>query len=337
LGVNPSGGVVEESLVAAYEAEFADLVSGRRRVAFIALNQQASALRLAVCALGIGPGDEVIVPSYAPAEAATATRAAGATPVFADIDPLTYCLDPDAVADAIGPRTAAVMAVHQFGHPAEMRALSALSARHGIALVEDASQAQAAALDRQPVGTFGTVTAFPLGVVTADPQLARRMRGLRPAHELPTEASAAVGRSALDRLAGFTARRRANARVLDSALTGVHVPYVRPGVHHVYHRYTVRVPGNGRPDRDAFAKALAARGVKAVIPVPTPVHRLPAHRAGHRAGYRAGHQAGVVLPHTEWAAAQTLSLPIDPLLTEREVERTVAACNALGGLLGSVG
>ncbi|MCQ4082916.1 DegT/DnrJ/EryC1/StrS family aminotransferase [Streptomyces sp. RB6PN25] len=323
--MEPSGTVVEASLVAAYEEEFADRVGGRRFTAFIAVNEQASALRLAVSALEVEHGDEVIVPSYAPAEAAASIRSAGASPVFADIDPRTFCLDPEAVAAAITPRTTAVMAVHQFGHPADLHALSSLCARHGLALLEDASQAQAASLDGRPVGSFGTVTAFPLGVVTADPALSRRIRRIRAGHELPTEASAAVGRSALDQLAGFTARRRANARVFDSALTGVHVPYVRPGAHHVYHRYTVRVPGNGRPDRDAFAKALAARGVKTVVPVPTPVHRLPVHRSDAH------------LPQTESAAAQTLSLPIDPLLTEREVERTVAACNALGGLLGSFG
>lgn len=165
------------------------------------------------------------------------------------------------------------------------------------------------------------LAAFSLGVVTADPALARRVRALRGREALPSRESAVAARGEVERLAGFTARRRANARVLNSALTGVAIPEVAPGARHVYQRYVVRVPGNGRPDRDAFAKALSLRGVDAAIPVPTPVHRLSAYRSGAH------------LPRTERAAAQTLSLPVHPMLTERDVERVVAACNGLGGLL----
>ncbi|MGW7004928.1 DegT/DnrJ/EryC1/StrS family aminotransferase [Streptomyces sp. NPDC054933] len=316
--MKPSGSVVEGSLVAAFESEFADLVGGRHCVA---VQEGYCALRLSLVALGVVPGDEVIVPSYGPAAAVEAVRLAGATPVFADIDPRSFCLDPDAVAAAITWRTVAMVAGHRFGHPAPMRRLAQLAGRHGLALVEDASQACGAELDREPVGTFGVLAAFSLAVVTEDARLARKVRELRTPDTRPTEESAVAGRGELERLAGFAARRRANARVFDSALTGVHVPYVAAGARHVYQRYVVRVPGNGRPDRDAFARALASRGVDAGIPVPTPLHRIPAFRTSAE------------LPHTEQAAAETLSLPVHPLLTEREVERIVSACNALGGLL----
>ncbi len=314
----PSGSVIDGSLVASFEGEFAELVGGRHCVA---VDEGYSALRLALLTLGVVPGDEIIVPSYAPMGAADAVRQVGALPVFADIEAVGYCLDPDAVAAAITRRTVAVVASHQFGHPAPMNRLSALAERHGLALLEYGSRSYGAALDDRPVGTFGVLAAFSLGVVTGDAALARKARTLLTPEARPSVESAVAARGELERLAGFTARRRATARVLNSALKGVLIPEVAPGARHVYQRYVVRVPGNGRPDRDAFAKALAARGVDAGVPVPTPVHRLPAYRSGAH------------LPHTERAAAETLALPVHPLLTERDVDRIVSACNGLGGLL----
>ncbi|WNI18359.1 DegT/DnrJ/EryC1/StrS family aminotransferase [Actinacidiphila sp. ITFR-21] len=103
--------------------------------------------------------------------------------------------------------------------------------------------------------------------------------------------------------------------------TGVIVPYIAPGAHHLYHLYTVRAPGNGRPDRDAFARALAVRGVKATVSVPVPMRRMPAHRSG------------AVLPQTELVAADSLSLPVHSGITQRELTHVADACNALGGLI----
>lgn len=236
--------------------------AGRRHG--IASDMTATALRDTLAELRIGRGAEVIVPSFGPGAPADAVRLAGATPVFADIDPRTFCLDPQAVAAGITSRTAAIVPVNVFGHPAPMALLGELAERYGLALVE----------------------------------------------ETPS-----------DEDMGVVARRRAQARFLDSALTGVVVPYTKPGARHVYHQYTVRVPGNGRPDRDAFAAALAARGVRATVAVPVPVHRMPAHRSG------------VVLPQTEAVAADSLSLPVHPGLTQRELTRIAAVCNALGGLV----
>lgn len=230
----------------------------------IASDTTVSALRDSLVDLGIGTGDEVIVPSFGPGAPADAVRLAGAIPVFADIDPRTFCLDPDAVAAEVTRRTAAIVPVHVFGHPAPMVSLDALAERHGLAVVEE-------------------------GGVLED--------------------------------AGALARRRAHARFLDSALTGVVVPYTAPGAYHRYHRYTVRIPGNGRPDRDAFAAALAARGVRATVSVPVPVHRMPAHRTGD------------MLPQTERAAADSLSLPVHSGVTQRELTHIAETCNALGGLI----
>jgi len=236
--------------------------AGRRHR--IASDTTAAAFRDALSGLGIGTGDEVIVPSFGPSAPADGVRLAGAVPVFADIDPRTFCLDPDAVAASITSRTAAIVPVGVFGHPAPLVRLSELADRRALALVEE-------------------------GTETED--------------------------------VGAVARRRAHARFLDSALKGVVVPYAEPGVHHLYHQYTVRIPGNGRPDRDAFARALATRGVRATVSVPVPVHRMPAHRSG------------AVLPETERAAADCLTLPVHSALTQRELTHVADACNALGGLL----
>ncbi|MEV4435990.1 DegT/DnrJ/EryC1/StrS family aminotransferase [Streptomyces sp. NPDC049555] len=222
-----------------------------------------------LAAAGIGPGDEVVVPSFVTtAEAAEAVRRTGAIPVFADIDPVSLCLDPAAVADAVTPRTAAVVAVELFGHSADLTALQLLAADKGLALV--------------------TPTDPPLAHVLSSREIARRQAG---------------------------------AAYLGARLTGVVTPSVAPGAVHEYHAYVVRVPGNGRPDRDAFARALRARGVRCRVPVPTPVHRLPLFRAE------------LWLPETERAAGECLALPLEGEMSRRELQRIVSAANALGGLL----
>ncbi|MEU3862009.1 DegT/DnrJ/EryC1/StrS family aminotransferase [Streptomyces sp. NPDC028722] len=213
-------------------------------------------------AAGVGAGDEVVVPAFGNTEVAEAVILAGALPVFADIDPVTYCVAPEAIDAAITPRTAAVVAVHRFGRRADMGRLLALGRRHGLLVLEHAES------------------------------------------EAPYDE---------------TAQRRERAGYLDARLKGVRTPDGGDG--HTYQQYVVRVPGNGRPDRDAFARALRGKGVACRVPVKTPVHRLPEFRRC------------VSLPETELAADETLALPVDASLTKREMQRIVSACNALGGLL----
>ncbi|MGC0329160.1 dTDP-4-amino-4,6-dideoxygalactose transaminase [Streptomyces sp. SAI-170] len=213
-------------------------------------------------AAGVGLGDEVIVPAFGDVEVAEAVTLAGGLPVFADIDPGTYCLDPVAVAAAVTGRTAAVVAVHRFGRPADVPGLLEVGRRHGLLVLQEGESEE-------------------------------------PYDEI--------------------AQRRQRAAFLDERLKGVTTPEATVG--HTYQQYVVRVPGNGRPDRDAFARALRARGVDCRVPVKTPVHRLPEFRRC------------VSLPETERAADETLALPVDASLTKRDMQRIVAACNALGGLL----
>lgn len=152
-----SGRVVQGPEVAAFEEGFSELVDGRHCVA---VNSGTSALHLLLLALGIGPGDEVIVPSFSFAASANAVRLTGADVVFADIEPDSFGLDPAAVEAAITPRTAAIMPVHLYGHPAAMDALMPIARKHGLAVVEDACQAHTAAVGGTPVGAFGSGGTF---------------------------------------------------------------------------------------------------------------------------------------------------------------------------------
>ena len=337
-----SGMVVQGPEVAAFEREFGELVGGRHCVA---VNSGTSALQLSLLALKIGPGDEVVVPSFSFAASANAVRLVGAEPVFVDIEADSFCMDPEAVGAAITPRTAAIMPVHLYGHPAAMDEIMAIAARHGLAVVEDAAQAHGAALHGTPVGAFGDAGCFSFYptknmhsleggmVTTGDAELARTLRLLRNqgmeqryANEIVganmrmTDVAAAIGRVQLRQLPEWTEQRQANAKFLDAALTAVTVPPVADAARHVYHQYTVRVPG----DRDAFQAALSGRGIGNAVYYPTPIHRLRPYLRPD------GTPGPWDLPQTERAAAEVVSLPIFPSLTHGELERIADAVNSAG-------
>jgi dTDP-4-amino-4,6-dideoxygalactose transaminase len=216
-------------------------------------------------AAGVQPGDDVVVPAYGGTEVAAAVRKLGARPVFADIDPRTFCLDPAAVEAAVTSSTVAVAPVHLFGHPADLVCLQELAQRRDVRIVEAGPLPQVVAVD--------------------------------------------------------ALRRRQHAAYLDARLSGVVVPSVATGMEHAYTDYVVRVPGNGRPDRDAFKYALRAKGVACYVPVKAAAHRTAEFRTDVR------------LPESERAAEETLALPLRASMTKRELQRMVSACNALGGLL----
>ncbi|MGV1003187.1 MAG: DegT/DnrJ/EryC1/StrS family aminotransferase [Candidatus Nanopelagicales bacterium] len=333
-----SGGLAQGPQVAAFESEFAGVVGGRECVA---VNSGTSALHMALLALGIGAGDEVIVPSFTFAATANAVALAGATPVFADIEADSFCLAPAAIAAAITPRTKAVMPVHLYGHPAAMELICALANRNGLFIVEDAAQAHAAALNGTPVGAFGDAACFSFyptknmtsgeGGMVATPHaaIARMVRLLRNQgmearyrnevvgfNTRMTDIHAAIGRVQLGKLAGWTAARQSNAAFLSENLRGVVVPPVAAGATHVYHQYTIRIPGH---DQEAFGKALAERGVGSGVYYPIPVHALPSF--------------GLVLdlPETARAAAEVISLPVHPALSQADLETIVGAVNEVAG------
>jgi dTDP-4-amino-4,6-dideoxygalactose transaminase len=219
--------------------------------------------------------------------------------------------------------------------------LLALAAEHDLVILEDAAQAHAAELLGRPVGTWGDAAAFSFYptknmtsgeggmVTTADPVIARMVRLLRNqgmekryANEVVgfntrmTDIHAAIGRVQLSQLPGWTTQRQANAARLSAELKGVVVPRVSDGATHVYHQYTILVPGH---DRDAFVAALLAEGVGSGVYYPTPVHRLPSFGLT------------VDLPVTESIASQCLSLPVHPVLSESDVDAVIEAVNKIAG------
>ncbi len=332
-----SGMLAQGPEVAAFEAEFsAHFGLGRPCVA---VNSGTSALHLGLLSAGVGKGDEVIVPSFTFAATANAVALTGATPVFADIDPTTFCLDPESVAASVTDRTVGVMPVHLYGHPANMTELQRTADEHGLQIFEDAAQAHGASLGGVPVGAFGSFAAFSLYptknmtsgeggmVAVAHPEVERLVRlyrnqGMERAYQNEvvglnnrmTDIHAAIGRVQLTKVAGWTSQRQHNAGFLSEHLKGVQTPSVAPGAVHVFHQYTIRVP----EDRDGFARALRDEfHVGSGSFYPTPVHKLAPFRAQ------------VDLPETDRAARECLSLPVHPSVSREDLQRIVQAVNTL--------
>lgn len=341
LGVLADGRFINGPNVQTFEREFAAYVGANFGVG---LNSGTDALHLALRALDVGPGDEVITTPFTFVATTEAIGIVGATPVFVDIDPRTYNLDPAALEAKISPRTRAIVPVHLYGAPAAMPQIMAIAQRYGIAVVEDCAQAVGAFLDGQPVGSFGTFGCFSffpsknLGaygdggmLTTASAELAARVVALR-AHggrvkyhheELGVnsrldELQAAVLRVKLRYLDGWTQARRAVALRYDSALRdveGLVLPVELPGARNVYHQYTVRAR-----ERDALQAALGRAGVQTMIYYPVPLHLQVVHAPlGHRVGD---------FPVAESAASDVLSLPMYPELSIADQQQVSAAIAA---------
>ncbi|WP_431805629.1 DegT/DnrJ/EryC1/StrS family aminotransferase [Microbacterium paraoxydans] len=339
-----SGMLAQGAEVAAFEEEFAAQFLGGRTT--VAVNSGTSGQLLGLIAAGVGPGDEVIVPSFTFAAVANSVVLAGATPVFADIEPVHFTLDPERVRALVTPRTKGIMPVHLYGHPFLVDGIEEVAAAHGLAIYEDAAQAHGASWRGRPVGTIGTFAMFSLyptknmtaiegGMVAcADEGLARRVRLLRNqgmetqyANEIVgynnrmSEVHAAVGRVQLRKVAAWTAQRQRNAAVLDAALDGIDgltAPRVAAGAEHVYHQYTVRIADG---ERDRVREALRAEhGVGTGVYYPIPNHRLPSLER---------YANGVELPETERAAAEVLSIPVHPSLTSGDLDRVVSGLRAV--------
>jgi dTDP-4-amino-4,6-dideoxygalactose transaminase len=296
---------------------------------------------LALRALEIGPGDEVIVPAFTFAATAEAVALVGATPVFADIEPDTFGIDPRSAAALVGPRTRAMMPVHLFGQCVRMEPLWELAERSSLRIVEDAAQAIGARWRGKPAGTLGHVAGFSFyptknlgapgdagAVTTTDPRLAERLRLLR-AHGSPgayrhdiiglnsrlDEIQATVLRIKLRYLDEWNGKRRATAARYQASIRGggLTAPIEIDGAHHVYHHFTVR-----STRRSELLARLADAGIGSAIYYPHPLHDQPAYAQWRRSR----------LPEAERAAAEVLSLPVHPWLTEDEIQRVSAALAA---------
>jgi len=311
----------------------------------IAVSSGTAALHLAIRALNLGPGDEVIVPSFTFIAVANAVVYERATPIFVDIDPISLNIDPDCVEAAVTPRTRAIIVVHTFGVAADMDALLALAQRHNLAIIEDACEAIGATYNRQLAGTFGHISVFAFYpnkqittgeggmIVTSDDRLAEFCRSCanqgrgamgawlqhdRLGHNYRMdELSAALGLSQLARLDHFIARRARVARQYGerlAAMDGVRAPAVRPEVRMSWFVYVVTLDEGC--DRDRTIAGMEREGVPARGYF-APIHTQPYIRE------RFGDLAGT-LPLTEAMARRTLALPFHNDLQESEIERVLA-------------
>ena len=302
----------------------------------ISTSNGTTALHLAIHALGIGPGDEVIVPALTFVASANAVHYTGATPVFADVDAQSWTIDPAAVEALITPRTKAITPVHLYGHPAPMNALRAIADQHGLLLIEDAAEAHGAQVGERRTGNLGHAAAFSFfankiittgegGMVTTnDAALAARCRMLRD-HAMPperrywhdevgfnyrmTNLQAAVGVAQMARIEEFIARKRAIARLYQEALgavPGLTLPVELPGYTSVYWMYSILVGEAYRLTRDALMLALREQNIDS-RPFFHPLDTLPPY------------QRGVPCPTALRLSRQGLNLPSAPTLTDNQV------------------
>ncbi|RYV51348.1 DegT/DnrJ/EryC1/StrS family aminotransferase [Pengzhenrongella frigida] len=328
-----------------FERAFADACGAKHA---IATNNGTTALHLVLAALGIGPGDEVVVPVLTYIATANAVRYCGAEPVFVDVEPDTMNMDPRLFEAAITPRTRAVIPVDLYGHPADMVAIAAIAELHGIAVIEDSAEAHGAEINGGRVGSFGLATAFSFfgnkilttgeggAVTTNDAALASRMRLLRGQgmdlerrywftdvgyNYRMTNIAAAIGLAQLERFDESLARRDQIAKQYDALLSGnarLALPESRPEVRRVNWLYTVTVEGLSADERDQLIVDLASEGIE-TRPVFHPLHHLPPYL-----------QPDASFPVAERLGASGISLPTHLGLSENDI---ATVCEALSGAL----
>jgi dTDP-4-amino-4,6-dideoxygalactose transaminase len=339
LEVLDSGMLAQGPRVASLEQKFAEVCGIN---AAVATSSGTTALHLALLAHDIGPGDEVITTPFTFFASVSSILHCGARPVFVDIEEDTYNINPDLIEEAITPRTRAILPVHLFGYPCDMAMIMTIAQRYNLVVIEDACQAIGAEFQGQRVGSFG-VGCFSLyatknimagegGIITTrDEQIAQRCRLLRNhgmqrpyLHEMIgynfrlSDLHAALGLAQIARLDELTAKRQQNAAFLSAGITSAITPGVRPGYRHVWHQYTIRLPG-GR--RDVAAQQLNTAGVGTGIFYPIPAsHQQPLLKMGY---------GNLSFPVAEKMAQEVLSLPVHPLLSQQDLEKIVTEVNRL--------
>jgi dTDP-4-amino-4,6-dideoxygalactose transaminase len=349
LGVLESCQFTLGSEVARFEEEFAAYTNSRFA---IGVNSGTSALHLALLAASIGPGDEVITVPFTFVATVAAIHYSGARPVFVDIDPRTYTMDPVQIEAAITSRTKAIIPVHLYGQPADMDPIISIAKKHRLVVIEDACQAHGAEYKGRRAGSlgdFGCFSFYPgknLGaygeaglVTTQDGEFNRTVRMLRDwgaekkyQHVLKgynyrlEGIQGAVLRVKLKYLESWTEARRATAARYNARFDGSDIvtPLAMEYARHVYHIYAIRTP-----ERARWQDALQAQGIQTGIHYPIPVHLLPAYAD---LNYREGQ-----FPHSELAADEVLSLPMFPELTAEQTDTVAHAVLKLraGAMPGS--
>ena len=329
-----SGMLAAGEQVAEFERRFADYCGTSHAVA---INNGTAALHAALLAAEIGPGDEVIVPSFSFFATASAVSMCGAKPVFADVDENTFNINPAQVVERITPKTKAVIGVHLFGQPFDVRAIQEICESHNLKLIEDAAQAHGAVCNGEKTGSFGQLGCFSFyatknmttgegGMVTTrDKATAERLRLIishgqsEKYHHTRlgynyrmTDMAAALGIVQLKKLEKFNLRRRKNAEYYNAHLSvkGLVTPVCAPGLQHVYHQYVVRLTDDFSLNRQGFMKYLASKGIGSAIHYPTPIHLQPLYFQDYDPD---------PCPVSTRLASSVLSLPVHPLLDQKEV------------------
>jgi len=314
----------------------------------VAVSSGTAALHAALLALGIKPGDDVIVPAFTFFATASSICMCGARPVFADVEEDTFNLSMDSLEEQLSQRTRAVIGVHLFGQPFAVRPVAEICGERGIHFIEDAAQAHGAIYHGKKVGSFGAAGCFSFyptknmttgegGMVTThDPDLAVTIRrfinhGQREKYLHTcigynfrmTDIGAAIGLAQLEKLDTFNMKRRETAAYYDAHIRcpGIIVPEVTPGVEHVYHQYVIRVTDECRLTRDQFAIALREKGIGTAVHYPIPLHRQPVFEECAKKAS---------CPVADRLAGEVLSLPVHPLVTESEREYIAACINEVG-------
>ncbi|PPQ38926.1 dTDP-4-amino-4,6-dideoxygalactose transaminase [Rhodoblastus acidophilus] len=329
LGVLDSGAYVMGPQVEAFERRFAAWCGAPH---CLAVNSGTSALHLALLAAGVGPGDEVVTVSMTFVATAAAIRYCGARPVFVDVDPVTWTMDPAHIAKAITPRTKAILPVHLHGLMADMDPIMEIARRHSLVVIEDAAQAHGAEYKGRRAGTIGDLGCFSFypgknlgaygeggAVTTARPDLAHKIALLRDwgqeqkyhhvlaGYNYRMDAiQGAILNVKMDHIDAWTRARRAIAGMYDKLLAPLGRPAPPEDRRHVYHVYAVRLA-----QRDAMLQAFRDEGVGAGVHYPVPVHLQEAYRDPD---FPAGS-----LPRTERLAAEFLSLPVYPELQPEQL------------------
>ncbi len=337
MEVLDSGIIAQGPRVKAFEEAFATMCGVKHA---IATTSGTTALHTALLAHGIGKGDEVITSAFTFIASANSALYVGARPVFVDIDPATFNINPALIEAAITPHTKAILPIHLYGLACDMDAIMAIAKKHNLVVVEDACQSHGAVYKDRKVGSFGTGTfsLYPTknmtsgegGMITTnDPVIDEKCRVLRQ-HGMRkryyhdelgynfrmTDIAAAIGLEQLKKLGRFNEIRQANAGFLSANLRGVVVPAVPKGCKHVYHQYTIRVPG-GR--RDALRTYLQEHGIGSEVYYPVPIHQQTFYVKD--LGFKQS------LPETERAAQEVLSLPVHPGLSPADLKTIVATVN----------
>jgi perosamine synthetase len=337
MEVLDSGLLAQGPRVRAFEDAFASMCGTRHAVA---TSSGTTALHISMLINKIGPGDEVITSAFTFVSSANSALFVGARPVFVDIDPQTFNLDVEKIESAITPRTRAIMPVHLFGLCCDMDPILAIARKHNLLVIEDACQSHGATYQGRHAGSFGTgvfslypsknITSGEGGMITTDSDSLDescrvvRNHGMRRRYyhdELGfnfrmTDIHAAIGLVQIGKLENFNKKRRENAAFLSASLKGVITPVVPDGYGHVFHLYTVRVPDKRR---DNLREYLKERGINS-----EPYYPVPVHKQKYFVNDLEYH---VSLPETEKAAAEVLSLPVHPALSQEDLETITRSVN----------